>query len=70
MKVKTANADIEIGPRRGWGEWAARRGRAIAKPRRCKAAQKLTAPKCEDCGVRGGHAPNCGREPTYDNREI
>lgn len=47
MKNRANTGGAPIGPKREWGDWRARRDRVIAKPRRRRAAQKLTQPKAE-----------------------
>lgn len=41
--MKDPNTKKEQGPRVGWGSWRTKADRRIEKPRRNKAAQKLTA---------------------------
>lgn len=47
MKNRTNPGGAPIGPKNGWAEWRARRDKAIAKPRRNAAAQKLNKPKAD-----------------------
>lgn len=51
MKNPANPGGAPLGPKNGWAEWRARRDRAIAKPRRNAAAQKLNKPKPDAKGV-------------------